>query len=231
MSTDIKTTVTSGEQTEVVVDPMVNQLNSITELLDTLTKTSKALTLEMKSLTKDVNKLRISKSGAKKQKRVLNPDVPRKLGALEKPVPITDELAEFLGFEKGEMRSRQQVTQTINKFVKDNDLQNPENRRYILLESEAGLKLKTLLRDPDQPLTFFNIQRYLKVHYPKLDDDSGEKVGKIVNVEETTSGETVNNTKKENDVVPDADVVEESDAPPKKKVIRKVVKKSVPASA
>ena len=230
MSSDIKTTVTSVEQPEVVVDPMVNQLNSITELLDTLAKTSKALTLEMKSLTKDVNKLRISKSG-KKQKRVINPDVPRKLGALEKPVPITDELSEFLGFEKGEMYSRQQVTQTINKFVKDNDLQNPENRRYILLESEAGLKLKTLLRDPDQPLTFFNIQRYLKVHYPKLDDDSGEKVGKIVNVEETTSGETVNNTKKENDVVPDADVVEESDAPPKKKVIRKVVKKSVPASA
>lgn len=231
MSSDIKTTVTSVEQPEVVVDPMVNQLNSITELLDTLAKTSKALTLEMKSLTKDVNKLRISKSGSKKQKRVLNPDVPRKLGALEKPVPITDELSEFLGFEKGEMYSRQQVTQTINKFVKDNDLQNPENRRYILLESEAGLKLKTLLRDPDQPLTFFNIQRYLKVHYPKLDDDSGEKVGKIVNVEDTTSGETVNNTKKENDVVPDADVVEESDAPPKKKVIRKVVKKSVPASA
>lgn len=234
MSADTKPTEIIVEPE--VVDPMVSQLNSMTELLDTLAKTSKALTLEMKALTKDVNKLRISKAG-KKQKRVVNPDVPRKLGALEKPVPISEELSEFLGFEKGEMRSRQQVTQTINKFVKDNDLQNPENRRYILLDSEAGLKLKYLLRDPDQPLTFFNIQRYLKVHYPKVDDDSSaKKEGKTVNVEDTPSSETADETKKDNvvldsGVVPDADVVEEGDAPVKKKIIRKVVKKVAPASA
>jgi len=230
MSADTKTVETPIEP-EVVVDPMVGQLNSITELLDTLAKTSKALTLEMKALTKDVNKLRISKTG-KKQKRVVNPDVPRKLGALEKPVPISDELSEFLGLTKGEMYSRQQITQSINKFVKDNDLQNPENRRYILLESEAGLKLKSLLRDPDQPLTFFNIQRYLKVHYPKVEDESTpNKEDKTVNVEDSSPTETINETKKENTVVPDSDVVEEGEPVPKKKVIRKVVKKVTPVSA
>ena len=165
----VQTPVETEVEVEVVVDPMVSQLSIMAELLDTLAKTSKSLTAEMKALTKDVNKLRVSKAGGKKQKRVVNPDTPRKLGALEKPVPISEELAEFLGLTKGEMYSRQQVTQGVNKFVKDNDLQNPENRRYILLESEAGLKLKSLLRDPDQPLTFFNIQRYLKVHYPKVE--------------------------------------------------------------
>lgn len=218
MSTETEVKTTEPE-VEVVVDPMVRQLSTMAELLETLMKTSKSLTTEMKALTKDVNKLRLSKGG-KKQKRVVNPDTPRKLGALEKPVPITDELAEFLGLTKGEMYSRQQVTQGINKYVKDNDLQNPENRRYILLESESGLKLKALLRDPDQPLTFFNIQRYLKVHYPKVEG-----------AESTTSDKTVDVTPKK--VVSDAAVVDEtsSDDAPKKKVVRKVVKKTVPASA
>ena len=227
MSTETETVQTPVEtEVEVVVDPMVRQLSTMAELLDTLAKTSKSLTAEMKALTKDVNKLRVSKAGGKKQKRVVNPDTPRKLGALEKPVPISEELAEFLGLTKGEMYSRQQVTQGVNKFVKDNDLQNPENRRYILLESEAGLKLKSLLRDPDQPLTFFNIQRYLKVHYPKAESSESTDTpkGKSVDVTDTTDTPT------DSTVVADAAVVDESEAP-KKKVVRKVVKKTVPASA
>ena len=196
---------------------MIRQLSTMAELLDTLAKTSKSLTIEMKALTKDVNKLRVSKAGGKRQKRVVNSDTPRKLGALEKPVPISEELAEFLGLTKGEMYSRQQVTQGVNKFVKDNDLQNPENRRYILLESEAGLKLKALLRDPDQPLTFFNIQRYLKVHYPKVESSESTDTPKGKSVDVT---DTPTNTP----VVADDAVVDESE-PPKKKVVRKVVKK------
>ena len=227
MSTETETIQTPVETEVDVVDPMVRQLSMMTELLDTLAKTSKSLTAEMKALTKDVNKLRVSKAGGKKQKRVVNPDTPRKLGALEKPVPISEELAEFLGLTKGEMYSRQQVTQGVNKFVKDNDLQNPENRRYILLESEAGLKLKSLLRDPDQPLTFFNIQRYIKVHYPKVEstESTDTPKGKSVDVTDTPTDSAV---------VADAAVVDETEEP-KKKVVRKVVKKTVtsqvPASA
>ena len=233
MSTETETVQTPTEtEVEVIVDPMVRQLTTMAELLDTLTKTSKSLTLEMKALTKDVNKLRVSKSSGKKQKRIVNPDTPRKLGALEKPVQITEELAEFLGLTKGEMYSRQQVTQGVNRFVKENDLQNPENRRYILLESEQGLKLKALLRDPDQPLTFFNIQRYLKVHYPKSESDSETETskGKTIDVNEESSKKEDVNTVVANSVVADDAVVDETEAP-KKKVVRKVVKKVVPASA
>lgn len=228
MSTETETVQTPVE-TEVVVDPMVRQLSTMAELLDTLAKTSKSLTVEMKALTKDVNKLRVSKASGKKQKRVVNPDTPRKLGALEKPVPISEELTEFLGLTKGEMYSRQQITQSVNKFVKNNDLQNPENRRYILLESEAGLKLKSLLRDPDQPLTFFNIQRYLKVHYPKV--ESTESTESTVSTDTPKDKSVdVSDTPTDSTVVADASVVDESEAP-KKKVVRKVVKKSLPASA
>ena len=196
------------------IHPMVKQLNTMSELLETLSKTSKSLTIEMKALTKDVNKMRLSTNRQKKPKRVQDPDVPRKLGALEKPVPITEELCEFLGLQKDELYSRQSITQGINKYVKDHDLQNPENRRFILLESEHGLKLKTLLRDPDQPLTFFNIQRYLKVHYPKVEETSVVVPDAVPDVVP--------------EVVADDAVVEETPVvvEPKKKVVRKVVRRS-----
>lgn len=243
MTTEVMTTpatdITTDATIEVTVDPMVRQLNMMAELLDTLGKTSKALTGEMKMLTRDVNKMRIAatKGKGKRVKKVVDPDAPRKLGALEKPVPITEELAEFLGIAKGEMFSRQFITQSINKYVKEHDLQNPENRRYILLESEAGLKLKALLRDPDQPLTFFNIQRYLKVHYPKVEPEEGTKAsetkpktpratsatkGKSVDATDTPSTSSVST-----EVVADAATVDETATEaPKKKVIRKVVKKA-----
>ena len=200
------------------IHPMVKQLNTMSELLETLSKTSKSLTIEMKALTKDVNKMRLSTNRQKKPKRVQDPDVPRKLGALEKPVPITEELCEFLGLQKDELYSRQSITQGINKYVKDHDLQNPENRRFILLESEHGLKLKTLLRDPDQPLTFFNIQRYLKVHYPKVEETSVVVPNTVPNAVPNAVPE----------VVADDAVVEETPVvvEPKKKVVRKVVRRS-----
>jgi hypothetical protein len=228
---------TDAGTVEITVDPMVRQLATMAELIDTLAKTSKILTTEMKSLTKDVNKLRLSKTSGKKVKKVQDPDTPRKLGALEKPVPISDELAEFLGITKGELYSRQFITKSINQYVKDNDIQNPENRRYILLEKPAGLKLKALLRDPDQPLTFFNIQRYLKPHYPKpeTDGDATDTARSTDSTKKTSAKKTDKATDKtdkatdktDTSVVEDAAVVDETEAPEtKKKVIRKVVKKT-----
>ena len=192
-------------------DPLVSQLLSMSALLEVLSKTSKSLTLEMKNLTKDVNKLRTQKT--KKVKKVVDPNVPRKITALERPVEITEELSTFLGFVPGEHQSRQYVTQTINKYVKEHDLQNPDNRRYILLDScDKGRELGKLLREPDQPLTFFNIQRYLKVHYPKTEKPAEPVKDKSVVVVESDAP------------TPDAAPTEKKEI--KKKIVRRVVKKS-----
>jgi len=226
MSTEESTEVSTT--TEVEIDPMVKQLNQMMENLDSLAKLSKVLNIEMKALSKDVNKLRTIKlgKGAKRVKKPVDPDSPRKLGALERPVSISAELSTFIGLTPGEDVSRQVVTQKINKFVKDNDLQNPENRRYILLASEAGLKLKALLRDPDQPLTFFNIQRYLKPHYPASAASILDASKASAKASAGTSVDATKATPKV--VVADAGTVEESspDAEDtKKKVVRRVVKK------
>ena len=212
MSTETETQVVPEiAEVKIETDPLVEQLNSVASLLEVLNKTSKSLTLEMKSLTKDVNKLRVSKK--QKTKKVIDPDVPRKISALEKPVEITSELSEFLGLTVGEFQSRQFITKQINKYVKEHDIQNPDNRRYILLDTkDEGRKLGKLLREPDQPLTFFNIQRYLKVHYVQSETKTEPK-SKEKKVIDTT------------EAPPEAPPEAPTEAP-KKKIVRRVVKKS-----
>lgn len=175
---------------------------------------AKTLVSRMKALQKEVAKATkpTKRRATKSVSDDSDSDTPRRPSALQKPVKISDELCAFLGFELGTEHSRQEVTTTINKYIKDNDLQDPSNRRYIKLDgSMPATELKKLLRDPDQPLTFFNIQRYLKPHYP-------QKAGA-----ETKSAPVVEEPKPE--VVPDAAVVDETPKEtkpaPKRRVVRR----------
>ena len=159
----------------------------------------------------------------KRTPRQVDPDAPKKMSALQKPVVISNELCEFLGFEKDSEHSRQEVTTVINKYIKDKELQDPENRRYIKLEgSESALALKKLLRDPDQPVTFFNIQRYLKPHYPA----KVEKTKDTVKVEPPPAVRQPASTNLK-EVVKDEEVVEDAPKdvkpPPKKRTVRRAV--------
>jgi chromatin remodeling complex protein RSC6 len=191
-----------------------------------LMETTKSLSARMKVLQKEVNK-------GKRVKRVqqeVDPDAPPKTSALHKPVAISNELCKFLGFEPDTEHSRRDVTQGINDYIKKHDLQDPQNRRFMLLtDKPEGLALKALLRDPDQPVTFFNIQRYLKPHFPMSEKDKKA----LENMEATpvvTPAEKPKSARKKQtpvDIVPDADVVVEEapkeeapKAPPKKKAVR-----------
>lgn len=179
----------------------------------TLVDTGKSLSSRMKALNKEVSKL--SKNKRKKSPSSnLDADGNKKVSALQKPVAISNELCTFLGFQPDTEHCRQEVTCSINKYIKDNELQDPENRRFIKLTgSDAALKLKTLLRSPDQPVTFFNIQRYLKPHYPlsekekKALGDAAKVVADVAVVEETPKAE------------------ETVQPPPKKKVVKKATVK------
>tara|TARA_Y100000741_G_scaffold280717_1_gene220535 strand:- start:336 stop:962 length:627 start_codon:yes stop_codon:yes gene_type:complete len=194
--------VTTAEKFDLLI-------KDFTSLMDN----TKSLSARMKVLQKEVSKT-VNRKRARKSPAVdAEPDAPKRPSALQKPVAISNELCKFLGFDSDTEHSRQEVTAAINSYIKDNNLQNPDNRRFILLDgSDAALRLKVLLRDPDQPVTFFNIQRYLKPHYPM-----SEKEKKALDV--TPRNEEVNK------VVPDADTVEEAPKdsvkpPVKKRVVR-----------
>jgi len=81
-----------------------------------------------------------------------------------KPIPITSELADFLGKDHGTEMARTQVTREINSYIREHNLQDPSNGR-IIIPNQA---LRTLLRVPQKDeLTYFNLQRYMSHHFVK----------------------------------------------------------------
>ena len=81
-----------------------------------------------------------------------------------KPTRISDELAVFLGKEKGAEMARTHVTKEINAYIRSNNLQDKENGRKINPDAKlvALLKLKK-----DDELTYFNLQRFMSPHFAK----------------------------------------------------------------
>ena len=81
-----------------------------------------------------------------------------------KPTRISDELAVFLGKEKGAEMARTHVTKEINTYIRSNNLQDPDNGRKINPDAKliALLKLKK-----DDELTYFNLQRFMSPHFAK----------------------------------------------------------------
>jgi pyruvate/2-oxoglutarate dehydrogenase complex dihydrolipoamide acyltransferase (E2) component len=81
-----------------------------------------------------------------------------------KPTKISDELASFLGKDKGSEMARTEVTRDINKYIRLHNLQDKENGRKII----PDIKLAALLKlNKTDELTYFNLQRYMSPHFAK----------------------------------------------------------------
>ena len=153
-------------------------------------------TMDHEALVKEVIKLRadlkrLQKAVRKLSKGEEDDSKPKKLSGFAKPMKMSPELCAFLGVEKDTLMARTDVTKEINKYVKANNLQNPENKRELILDA----KLKTILTVPsDVTLTFFNLQRYMSQHYIKDEDETPEKpapVAKVASVAKDVASEPV----------------------------------------
>lgn len=144
----------------------INYQNEFTEVQD---KLKVALTL-IKELSSQVSRLEkrvtrdqkvMNKKMKGKVKRVVDPNKPP--SGFAKPGKVSDELRTFLGLGKDELIARTEVTKRITKYCQENKLQKPEDRRTIHVDAP----LRKLLRiQKGDELTFFNLQKYMKVHYP-----------------------------------------------------------------
>jgi chromatin remodeling complex protein RSC6 len=117
----------------------------------------------LKTLAKSLKQLKVvalkAAAGKKKVKKEMSAN---SNNGFTKEVVVSKEMREFAGLKDGEMISRINVTKAVNKYIKDNNLQNPNNKREILPDS----KLASLLGTKD-PITYFNIQKPLQKHYVK----------------------------------------------------------------
>ena len=81
-----------------------------------------------------------------------------------KPTRISDELASFLGKDKGVEMARTSVTKEINEYIRAHDLQDKQNGRKIIPDAKLASLLKI---GKEQELTYFNLQKYMSQHFAK----------------------------------------------------------------
>ena len=86
-----------------------------------------------------------------------------------KPTKISDELASFLGKEKGTEMARTAVTREINAYIRANKLQDQDNGRKIIPDTKLAALLK--LKKSDE-LTYFNLQKFMSPHFAKAVKDA-----------------------------------------------------------
>jgi upstream activation factor subunit UAF30 len=131
------------------------KLQSATALLSALKSDFRAL--EKKS----ARQLKVSQKASAKRK---HSSVNRAPSGFVQPTLISDELAGFLGKDKGSKMARTEVTREINAYIRSNNLQDKENGRRI----NADNNLSTLLKlKKGEELTYFNLQRYMSPHFAK----------------------------------------------------------------
>jgi upstream activation factor subunit UAF30 len=86
-----------------------------------------------------------------------------------KPTKISDELASFLGKEKGSEMARTDVTREINTYIRAHKLQDSTNGRKINPDKKLAALLK--LKTTDE-LTYFNLQKYMSPHFAKASKET-----------------------------------------------------------
>ena len=83
-----------------------------------------------------------------------------------KPTEISSDLRKFLNVPDDALLARTDVTKRITTYIKEKDLQNPDNRREIFPDDKLR-ELVTIPEEYDNKLTYFNLQRCIKHHFPK----------------------------------------------------------------
>ena len=116
---------------------------------------------QVRSLEKGVNKkVRGLNREANKNKNRGN----RKPSGFAVPTSVTPELCEFMGKPGGTKMARTEVTQYIIGYIRDNQLQDTENKKFIAPDNKLNKLLDT--KDGDE-ITYFTIQRYMNRHFIK----------------------------------------------------------------
>jgi upstream activation factor subunit UAF30 len=141
----------SPSAVELQIDVIQQEINAFSAQLRSLTTKLKQV---KKDYAKEVKQLQKKKksggSGIKHQ------------SGIAKPGFISPELCNFLGVSKGTELARTEVIKYVNTYIKENQLQDQNNKKVILPDA----KLQTLLQSTtDDEITYFNLQTFMKPHY------------------------------------------------------------------
>jgi chromatin remodeling complex protein RSC6 len=153
---------TPAAETPVDVSTLASKLNDFGSKIQQVTTILSSMKADYKLLEKSVSRELKAASKSKKSKKASSGN--RQPSGFVKPSVISDELITFLGKEAGTMMSRVEVSKGINAYITANSLKDKVSGRQI----NPDAKLATLLKiGKDEILTYFNLQKYLKIHFIK----------------------------------------------------------------
>ncbi len=156
-------TNTVVEETPVAPEvALANEFTAVLAAIQEVTSKVSALRSQLRALEKKA--VREVKAANKRSKKGRKSSGTRTPSGFVKPTQISEELANFLGKDKGTEMARTEVTKEINAYIRANKLQDPSNGRIILADAKLS-KLLSLKKD-DQ-LTYFNLQKYMSPHFAK----------------------------------------------------------------
>jgi chromatin remodeling complex protein RSC6 len=152
----------AAESEQLDVSSLTSKLADFGEKINKLTSVVAAMKNEYKVLDKAIaRELKSAQKASQKKKRTSGNRAP---SGFVKPTLISDELAVFLGKEKGTELARTAVSKEIHAYIRAAKLQDPTNGRKI----NADAKLAKLLKlGKSDSLTYFNLQKYMKHHFIK----------------------------------------------------------------
>ena len=141
-----------GTGGEVIIVGLLEKVSSMSTQLKTIQTSLKQLMKEFDKQKKIIDKVQKKREKAKKSP-----------SGFAKPCKISDELCDFIGIARGTEQSRTDITRYINSYVKEHNLNNPENRREFFPDK----KLKAILNVKDgEKVTYFVLQRLIAHHFP-----------------------------------------------------------------
>lgn len=147
--------------------PYLEEFSSLVGQLDSAMTTIRELKSRLQKLEKQVHrdtKALNKKVSGKRARKPRDPNAPK--SGFAKEGPVSDEMRKFLSLKKDELISRTDVTKRIHEYCKSKNLQDPADKRQI--KPDAALR-KLLKLGKDDDLTFFNLQKHMKVHFPNKD--------------------------------------------------------------
>jgi len=138
---------------------------SLATRLQELKTLQSSVVSDLKKLHKTVHRHMKENSKKNKKRKNLDPNRPKRApSGFAKPALISVELCSFLGKPEGTEMARTEVTKYLTQYIKEHKLQDEANRRKILPDKPLQQLLNVGKGDE---VTYFNLQKYMKVHFPK----------------------------------------------------------------
>ena len=161
------TTVTENPpvpETLVLMSSTEDKLTCLLTKIMTVQSELKSLLLDTKNFQRQFKKEKkeMEKVVSKSRKVKKKSDKPRAPSGFAKPTKLSDELCSFLSVDNGTELARTEVTKRLISYIKNKKLQNPEAKKEILCDTP----LNKLLSPGDNTVTFFNLQTFMKHHFP-----------------------------------------------------------------